>query len=108
LAYLTYLSGQLNYDTNNERLKIITMKVYQESLPLLNSTAEAAIYTSNKVSGIRNETFFNNTNGARFIYGQVKDYFASFGSKSVENKMVKSLPFPNLIKKANRTTTTNY
>ena len=108
LAYLTYLSGQLNYATNNERLKITTMMDYQESLPLLNSTAEATIFGTNKVRGIRNETFFNNTSGARFLYTQVKDYFASFGTKSVENKMVKGLPFPNLIKLANRTPTTNY
>jgi len=108
LAFITYTTGQSCYSPDNARLSATALKAYYATLGPLNSTAETAMFNSDKGRNERNETFFNNTTGARFLYTQVKNYFKSFGTKSVEYKMVKGLAFSNLIAKKYRTPTTSY
>ncbi len=106
---MTYITSQGCYITNEEQYKKETLTIYYESLGTLNSAAENAISDTNKARKLRNEAFFNNTTGARFIYTQAKSYIAGkFGFKSAENQKVRKLPFPNLISKKLRTPTTNY
>ena len=106
---MTYITSQSCYATNDAEYKAEALTTYYESLGTANTDAENAIAATNDARRLRNESFFNNTTGARFIYTQTKKYIASkFGFKSAENQKVKGLPFPNLIKKSLRTPTTNY
>jgi len=107
--YITYLNGQTGYAPNEIRLTIISLMAYYESLSPLNIAAEAAIFATNIARKKRNLSFFENTTGARFLFTQAKRYVASkFGVRSAEYKAIKSLPFPNLILRKNRTPETMY
>ncbi len=107
--FITYLKGQIAYIPNELRLTIVNLMEYYNSLSPLNVAAEAAIFTTNLARKKRNLSFFENTSGSRFLYTQAKKYVASrFGVKSAEYKEIKSLPFPNLIRKINRTPETSY
>ena len=106
---LSYYKTLSCYQSNDDKLTIEGLFAFYDSLMLLNSTAEEAIAITNKAREARNESFFNNTTGARFLYTQVKKYIATTaGTKSANYKLVKGLPFPNLIVKKLRTATTNY
>jgi hypothetical protein len=107
--FVTYLSGQTAYNPNELRLTIASLMAYYNSLAPLNVAAEAAIFATNLARKKRNLSFFENTKGSRFLYTQAKKYVASrFGIKSAEYKEIKGLPFPNLIKKKDRTPETMY
>ena len=106
---LSYYKSLTCYQSNDDKFTIEGLFAFYESLMLLNSTAEEAIAITNKAREARNESFFNNTSGARFLYTQVKKYVATTaGTKSANFKLVKGLPFPNLIVKKLRTATTSY
>jgi len=107
--FITYLKGQIAYNPNELRLTIASLTAYYNSLSPLNVAAEAAIFATNMARKKRNLSFFENTKGSRFLYTQAKKYVASrFGIKSAEYKEIKGLPFPNLIKKKDRTPETMY
>ena len=106
---MTYITTQDCYDTNEDEYTKEALTAYYETLGPLNLEAEKAISATNNARKLRNEVFFNNTTGARFIYTQAKKYIAGkFGFKSAENQKVRKLPFPNLIPKKLRTPTTTY
>ena len=108
-AMMTYITTQDCYDTNEDQYKKEALTTYYETLSPLNLAAEKAISATNDARKLRNEAFFNNTTGARFIYTQAKKYIAGkYGFKSAENQKVRKLPFPNLIPKKYRTPTTTY
>ena len=107
--FTTYLKGQTAYNPNELRLTIASLMEYYNSLSPVNIAAEAAIFATNLARKKRNLSFFENTKGSRFLYTQAKKYVASrFGIKSAEYKEIKGLPFPNLIRKINRTPETSY
>lgn len=107
---ISYYKSLSSYQTNEVRLKIEALFIFYNNLMDLNAAAENAIAITNNARDARNEAFFNNVTGARYLYTQVKKYIASTagGTKSSYYKLVKGLPFPNLIIRKLRTATTNY
>ena len=108
-THIKYIDSVTIYATNEARLKSAAMLAYYDSLKLLMKTLEESIATTNSKRAERNEAFFNNTTGARFLFTQTKNAIASKeGLKGANYKKVKGLSFGNLIKKSLRTSTTNY
>lgn len=108
-TYINYIASVTNYKTNETRLKAPALLAYYESLKVLRSDMKNSSATTNELRSDRNEGFFNNTTGARFLYSQVKSTIASTkGLTGANYRKVKGLSFANLIEKAKRTPTTNY
>jgi len=101
--FTAYTCNDVCYKTNDLRYKPEAMKAYYETLKPINDTAEETSNAITSARDVRIDSYFDNTKGARFIFNQVKKYVAStYGTKSAEYKIVKGLPFPNLIAKTKR------
>ena len=109
-THINYIGSVVNYNTNEERLKSEALLAYYESLKVLSATLKASQAATNATRDARNEGFFNNVTGGRILFSQAKKAIASQkgGLKSATYKSIKGLPFPNLIKKSDRTATTDY
>ena len=102
-TFFTYSTGLAHYKTNEEHLQIEQILEFYDTLPLLNNAADLAISNIALGRQSRNKAFFNDVDGARVVYNQVKEMVKSkYGTKSAEYKLVKGLAFPNLILKKNR------
>ena len=109
-THINYIGSVTNYNTNEERLKADALLEYYESLKVLSAALNASQAATNATREARDEGFFNNVTGGRILFSQAKKAIATKpgGLKSSAYKSVKGLPFPNLVKKSDRTDTTDY